>query len=145
MDTLRAIRNEQIDTLPSFELSMRNNQTVIRNDKYMVPVVTALPFPAHLQLVYFQSDGKVARLFPTTLAQDRTLRPGAPVPLAGWQVGRPFGMDMMVAVVSSETLPIPLATLTPDTYLEALRRSADQAIHNGSSVLVRAAAVQITP
>ena len=43
----------------------------------MAPVVTGLPFPAHLQLTYFQGDGTMVHLFPGNAAEDRAVQPGA--------------------------------------------------------------------
>ena len=77
LDTLRAIRNEQVATLPSFDLSLRGNRGKLRNGEVMAPVVTGLPFPAHLQLTYFQGDGTMVHLFPGSAAEDRAVQPGA--------------------------------------------------------------------
>ena len=148
IDTLRAIRNAQ-GAMPSFELSLRGNRPKLRNGEVMAPVITAVPFPGHLQLVYFQSDGTVVPLFPAPGAQDR-VQPGAAPRMGdpktgGWPVSEPFGTDMMVAVVSSETLPAGPADASPASYLAALRRAADQLIRKGSPVLVRALPVQTTP
>ena len=149
MDTLRTIRNARAAAPPSFDLSLRGNRTRLRNGEIMAPVITAPAFPAHLQLAYIQSDRTVVHLFPTAATPDRLLAPGATVPVGdprtgGWAVGDPFGTDMMVAIMSSEPLPLRQDDESADAFLVALHRTADQVIQNGGTVATRIIAIQTT-
>ncbi len=131
-----------------FAFTVRNGGQILHDRDLIVPVLTAPGFPAHLRLSYFQQNGTVDHL-----VQPRSgppYPPGAPITLAGqdnsggWQVGPPFGNDMMLAIMSSA--PLKLASRpeeeSSEIYLAALQRAADAAKREGVTVLARVVVLQ---
>jgi serine/threonine-protein kinase len=96
----------------------------------LLTVNVALPaFAAHLRVSYFTHDGEVVHLHPTPADPHRRFAAGARLalgdPAAGgprWEVGPPYGTEMIVVVASERPLfaaQRPEAE-TSDAYLAAL-------------------------
>jgi len=96
----------------------------------LLTVTLAMPgFASYLRVSYFTHDGEVVHLHPTPSDPARTFGPGVRValgdPASGgprWEVGPPYGTEMIVAVASERPL---FATSRPefeqsDDYLAAL-------------------------
>lgn len=151
VDLLRWIK---ADSPPgaAFDFTLRGGRTRYRNLEVIAPVITVPAFPGHLRLSYFQNKGNVDHLYPAGGSPDQVLKPGAPVPLGdprtgGWEVGNPFGTDMMLAVMSSVALPMPPrpGSETSGSYLAVLRRAIEAARRDGATVLARVVVVQTQP
>ena len=96
----------------------------------LLTVNLTLPgFPAYLRVSYFTHDGEVVHLHPSPTDPARTFGPGVRIalgdPAAGgprWEVGPPYGTEMIVAIASERPLfasPRPEAEQS-DAYLAAL-------------------------
>jgi serine/threonine-protein kinase len=98
---------------------------LVEND-YIQPRVTLPDWSAHLQVVYVANDNSILYITPNKVYPDTAYAPrsaqvfGAPrADFAGWQVGSPFGTDMIIAVASSTSLMPPrAAALTKDSAEE---------------------------
>jgi serine/threonine protein kinase len=94
-----------------FSIGLLNGKTQLA-DGDLIVLGTVLPdFPAQLQVDYLQHDGTVFHMHPAA-ADPARLYPansrktfGEPGPgFSGWQVGEPYGTDMIIAVASSAPL-----------------------------------------
>lgn len=93
-------------------------------------------FPAWLRVDYLQHDGTVVHLHPTAKDPARSYPPFAHVslgdPAAGgerWEVGSPYGVDMVIAVASSAPLfAQPRKEMEPgEVYIRALQTAIEAA------------------
>ena len=123
-----------------FSLALPNGKTHLVDGELIV-LNTVLPdFAAHLQVDYLQHDGTVFHMHPTASDPGRAYPAnsrktfGEPAPgFAGWQVGEPYGTDMIIALASSA----PLFTQrrpeqeASEPYLRALQAAIDAARKRG--------------
>lgn len=105
-----------------------NRRRLVLGD--LLTVNLAMPrFPSYLRVSYFMHDGEVVHLHPTPADPARAFGPGVRIalgdPASGgprWEIGPPFGTEMIVAVASERPLfatPRPEAEQS-DAYLAAL-------------------------
>jgi serine/threonine-protein kinase len=105
-----------------------NRRRLVLGD--LLTVNLALPrFPSYLRVSYFTHDGEVVHLHPTPADPARTFGPNVRIalgdPASGgprWEIGPPYGTEMIVAVASERPL---FAAARPeaeqsDDYLAAL-------------------------
>jgi eukaryotic-like serine/threonine-protein kinase len=134
-------------------LALAGDRTSLHDDEYIQPRISMPGFSGRLQVDYLAHDGSLVHLYPTVAdPQDhyvavpaRTLHPGEVLELGKgggghpqWQVGPPYGTDMIIAVASS----VPLLDLPPPPnqedngtdYLRRLGRAIETALSKGASV-----------
>ncbi len=110
------------------------------SDNQVIALSVTMPFSGALHVAYIGNDGTVSPLvsgpgYPTrTYQAGQTIVFGRPEPgFPGWQVGPPFGTDMIVVVASARplfTMPLP-ASEPVDAYGHALAHAIANA---GASV-----------
>lgn len=96
-------------------------------------------YQGYLYVDFLQNDGQVVHLLPYEGRADNLIKPGHRVVLGDkgqrYEVGAPYGTDMLVAIVS----PMPLFNeLRPqvepaDAYFDALDQALEQAVAQGYS------------
>jgi hypothetical protein len=136
---------------PRLGLQVADGKTRL-HDGERVRVQLVMPdFTSRLRVDYIAHDGTVQHLYPqladpkAAIVADppRTFGPGEPVNLGhpSWQIGEPYGTDMIIAVASSEPLferPRPSNAETADVYLRDLQ-AAIEALRLRSAHLAGAA------
>ena len=134
-------------------LALAGDRTALRDGEYIQPRVTMPVFSGRLRVDYLAHDGSLVHLYPTVAdPQDhyvavpaRTLRPGETFELGNpgaghpqWQVGPPYGTDMIIAVASSAPLlaspPGPNQEDNGTDYMRRLGRAIEAALKGGASV-----------
>jgi serine/threonine protein kinase len=143
-------------------LGLAGGRTVLRDGEFILPRVTMADFSGQLRVDYLAHDGTVAHLYPTSADQhfvampSRTLHPGERLDLgdpgAGhpqWDVGPPYGTDMIVAVASSVPLLDRLPPGNVDTnggaYFRQLQLAIEVALREGADVTATALLVDTIP
>ena len=136
LDLLRPIAYSQAARGSGFSMSVRNGERKLK-DGELITIDLQLPkFPAWLLLDYFQHDGTVVHLYPTAKDTPRTYPPASRQtfgdPTAGgerWEVGAPYGTDMIVAIASSAPLFAQKRKDLEETdaYLRALQAAVETA------------------
>ncbi len=129
LDLLRP-HADHFGTTPSgLDLSLPGGRTRLVLGDLLTVNLTLPAFPAYLRVSYFTHDGEVVHLHPTPADPARTFGPRVRIALgdpgAGgprWEVGPPYGTEMIVAVASERPL---FPTGRPeaeqsDAYLAAL-------------------------
>jgi serine/threonine-protein kinase len=129
LDLLRPFA-DGFDTTPSgLGLSLPGGRTRLVLGDLLTVNLTLPGFPAYLRVSYFTHDGEVVHLHPTPTDPARTFGPGVRIalgdPASGgprWEVGPPYGTEMIVALASERPL---FDTARPeaepsDDYLAAL-------------------------
>jgi len=81
----------------------------LRKGQFLRFAVRVPPWATHLHVAYAMGDSTVARLEPgAVVAPGAQLRLGDPRPgFEGWEIGDPFGTDLLVVVASEEPLFAP--------------------------------------
>jgi len=134
-------------------LALAGGRTALRDGEYIQPRVTMPGFSGRLRVDYLAHDGSLVHLYPTAAdPQDhyvavpaRTLRPSETLELGNpgaghpqWQVGPPYGTDMIIAVASSAPLlaspPGPNQEDNGADYMRRLGRAIEAALKGGASV-----------
>lgn len=124
-------------------------------DDQVISVEAIMPaYAGHLNVTYIQADGTIATLVPgagypsqTYPARSRvalgTPRPG----FAGWQVGPPFGTDLILAIASTAPLfqQPPPENQSLDAYLSALQAAIDALRRRGGNVTATALPIETRP
>ena len=136
VELLRPIATRFGSAAPGLDLMLRNGQTTLQKDDYILFSLTIPEFSAYLQVDYLQHDGSVYHLYPgptetpTTYHAHRRVAFGEPKPgFSGWQVDEPYGTEMIIAIASS----VPLFTQrrpeseSAETYLRDLQAALDAA------------------
>lgn len=119
-----------------FMMSLRSGNRPLTDGELITVDLTTPSFPAWLLVDYLQHDGTVVHLHPTAKDPARSYPPRSHPSLgdpatggARWEVGTPYGVDMIVAVASSS----PLFTQNrkeleqTDVYLRALQAAIEAA------------------
>lgn len=124
-------------------------------DNQVISVEAIMPtYASYLHIAYIQADGTMATLVPgagyssqTYPARSRvalgTPRPG----FAGWQVGPPFGTDLILAVASTAPLfqqPLP-ENQSLEVYLSALQTATEALRRRGGNVTGTALPIETRP
>ena len=116
---------------------------VLADNDLMLFGLTTPGFAGHLRVDYIQHDGTVTHMVPSVAYPDRTYPAGTRVELGrprgafeGWRVGPPFGVDMVVAIVSTAPiLPASRADGEPlGKYLADLQAASDSLRRLGGSL-----------
>jgi hypothetical protein len=129
LDTLRPFADAFGASPSGLDLSLPGGRTrLVLGD--LLTVNLAMPgFPSYLRVSYFTHDGEVVHLHPTPTDPSRAFGPHARLALGDpanggprWEVGPPYGTEMIVAVASERPL---FTTSRPeaeqsDAYLAAL-------------------------
>jgi serine/threonine protein kinase len=136
LDVIRPVAAGFGSTGSGFAMGLRSGSKPLLEGQLMTIDFTMPNYPAWLLVDYLQHDGTVWHMHPNAKDPARQYTAGAHVslgdPAAGgerWEVGAPYGTDMIIAVASSE----PLFTqkrkeLEPaDGYLAALRTAIEAA------------------
>ncbi len=140
LDVLRPIAGSDPIAGGGLGLALPGQGSVLR-DHALITIHVSLPdFPAWLQVDYLQHDGSVFHLHPTARDPARRYAAGGGLTLgdpqtggARWEVGPPFGTDMIIATASAAPLfATPRAELEPaGPYLDALRAAIAAARRRG--------------
>jgi serine/threonine-protein kinase len=129
LDTLRPHADAFGATPSGLDVSLPGNRRrLVLGD--LLTVNLALPrFPSYLRVSYFTHDGEVVHLHPTPADPARAFGPNVRIalgdPASGgprWEIGPPYGTEMIVAVASERPLFVaarPEAEQSDD-YLAAL-------------------------
>jgi serine/threonine protein kinase len=160
---LGAVHATGLDASPP-TLILAGNRTALHDGERIQPVVTMPAFGGELRVDYIVHDGSLVHLYPTVAdpAQHavavpaRTLAPnerltlgigsdGKPI----WEVGPPYGTDIILAVASS----VPLLTQPPPenavdsgtAYLRQLQAAIEAARTKGAKVSSSLLPVQTLP
>ncbi len=117
-------------------------------DGDLITLKLSMPdFPAQLAADYFQHDGSVFHMYPTASDPPRLYPPNSQQTLgdpstggASWEVGEPYGTDLIVAIAS--TGPLVSVRKTPsepeDHYLSDLQNALEAAKKHGMRLAVSA-------
>jgi hypothetical protein len=129
--------------------------TVLTKDQLMKPVIAGLGFPAWLRVDDMQADGTVVHMYPQVKGDGfhadaaKLLAAGDRLVLGRdqhnpFQVGSPYGTDLVIAVASSEKLlAAPRKNVEQAApYLAALRAAIDAAASHGARLAAAAMPVE---
>nr|WP_275112944.1 serine/threonine-protein kinase [Rhodopila globiformis] len=145
-------------TGPHLSLTLVNGRTALRDGERIRPRLVMPGFAGYLRVDYITHDGNVQHLYPQVADANGTVADrirllsageqvglGDPVPgQPGWEVGPPYGTDMIIAIASSQPLftkPRPANVEPAAAYLPELDAAA-QAVHGGAKLTVNALLVQ---
>ena len=124
LGTLHSIAAQAGAPLSGLSLTLAGGQSTLHDGQRIMPRVVMADFAGEMRVDYLGHDGSVAHLYPTlaepaqhVVARPATrLAPGTHLSIgdAGpgkpiWEVGPPYGVDMIIAVASSA----PLLTQSP--------------------------------
>ena len=116
LGTLRPIAVQAGAPISGLSVTLAGGQTTLHDGERIMPRVTMADFPGELRVDYLGHDGSVVHLYPTAADPAQhiearpavRLAPGAQLSIgeAGpgrpiWEVGPPYGTDMIIVVASS--------------------------------------------
>ncbi len=150
LDILQPIARGFGTAAPGLSLNLADGRTTLRDGDRIRPRLTMADFKGALRVDYVAHDGNVLHLYPQTadvkqgVAADPNARifnpaealslgevtPGHPA----WEVGEPYGMDMIVAIQSAVPLfdrPRPSNVEPAAEYLRDLRAAVEAARKRG--------------
>ncbi len=134
-------------------LTLGGGRTALHEGEFIRPRVTMPDFSGRLRVDYLAHDGSLAHLYPTAAdpqqhfvaVPPRALRAGVTLEIGNasaghpqWEVGPPFGTDMIIAVASS----VPLLDSQPTQnfedngtgYLQRLGQAIEAARNSGAGI-----------
>jgi serine/threonine protein kinase len=130
----------------------------LREDDYIRPRITMPDFAGSLRVDDLFSDGTLQHLYPPVTGAPKTLPAKAELALGDkgkdsptWQVGAPFGTDMILAFASSQPLDVAPKSDVEDSidaaagYLGQLTRAIDAARRAGAQVTGTALPIHTLP
>jgi serine/threonine-protein kinase len=144
-------------------IALADGATSLTDGSRIMPHVTMADFAGDLRVDYVGHDGSVVHLYPTlaeparnvAAQKARHLAAGTPLALGDpgpgrpvWEVGPPYGTDMIVAVASSVALPVSPAQNAEDNgaeYLRDLRSAIAKARQDGAEVTATIMPVDTLP
>jgi predicted Ser/Thr protein kinase len=145
-------------------LSLASGRTALHDGERILPRITMADFSGELRVDYLGHDRSIVHLYPTVAdpvqhyvaVPGRRLSPGTLVTLGDngpgqpeWEVGPPYGTDMIIAVASSTPLftHIPAQNAADDAapYLDELARAIVAARAGGAHVSAAALLVDTLP
>ncbi len=154
LDALRPIAYSAAARSGGFSMALRNGNRPLKDGELITVDVKTPDFPAWLLVDYFEHDGTVVHLHPTPKDPARSYAPDTREsfgdPTAGgerWEVGAPYGTDMVVALASSA----PLFTRKrkdleqTDEYLRALQAAIAAARRHDARLAVDAVVLKTGP
>ncbi len=143
---------------PRLDLQMAGGKTRLHDGENIRMRLVMPDFAGRLRVDYLAHDGSVQHLYPQLadpkmgIAADppRTYRASEKIILdnPAWVIGEPYGMDMIIAVASSEPLferPRPSNAEMADEYLHALQARLEQLRLRGDRLAGAAIAVEALP
>jgi len=144
-------------------LGLANGQTRLRDGERILPRLVMPDFRGRLVVDYVGHDGTLLHLYPQLadpsqkMVADppRVFQPGEAVDLGdprpghpAWEVGPPYGTDMIIAIASSQPLfdrPRPSNVEQAATYLGELQQAVDAARQRGATLTGSAITVDTLP
>lgn len=144
-------------------LSLAGGISRLHDGQRILPRIVMPNFRGYLRVEYVAHDGGVMHLYPQVadpadkIAADPThsFAPGAVVKLGdggpghpAWEVGAPYGTDMIIAIASSRPLfdqPRQSNVESTKTYLQVLQRAVDAARQQGETLVGAAMTVDTLP
>jgi eukaryotic-like serine/threonine-protein kinase len=159
LDLLRSIAPPFGAAGPRLALGLADGRTTLRDGERIRPRLAMPDFPGYLRVDYIGADGNVQHLYPqstepggTGAVKDRMLAPrervnlGDPMPgQPAWNVGEPYGTDMIIAVASTAPLfgaPRPVDGERVEEYLRDLEAAVAAARAVGVRVMGSALLVE---
>ncbi len=143
---------------PRLGLQMADGRTRLHDGEPIRVRLVTPSFTSRLRVDYIAHDGTVQHLYPQladrkngiTADAPRTYAPGEAVTLAhpSWAVGEPYGIDMIIAVASSEALldrPRASNTEAAEVYLRDLQSAIDNLRQRGAHLAGAALTVETLP
>ncbi len=133
-----------------FAIALPHPGAALRSRELLKLRVTTPPFATWLQVDYLQHDGKVWHMHPSDDEPARQFPPDAHAVIGephggfgGWEVGEPYGRDMIIAVASTVRLFAKPRPVEEDaaSYLAALQDAIAAAGKRGQRVLADALVV----
>jgi serine/threonine-protein kinase len=124
-------------------LGLAGDRMTLRADELIIAKLVMPDFPAYLQVDYLASDGSVFHMHQAVVDGTPAYPAGAHVSLGdpgpgfkGWEVGEPFGRDMIIAVAAAEPLFPPATTESESAaaYLPSLRAAIERLSQRGVRV-----------
>lgn len=130
-------------------LALAGGKTRLRDGDHIMPQIVMPDFRAYLRVDYVTHDGEVVHLYPqvadpaNNISADprHAFAPGAAVKLGlakpghpVWEVGAPYGKDMIIAIASGQPLfnqPRPAEIEKAGDYLPALQAAVNAARQRG--------------
>lgn len=140
LDVLHPVAYSAAARTSGFSMALRNGDRLLKDGELMTIDLQVPGFPAWLIVDYLQHDGTVVHLHPTPKDPARSYPVGSRQtfgdPSAGgerWEVGAPYGTDMIIAVASSAPLFTQKRKDLEDTeaYLRALQAAIEAAQRHG--------------
>jgi eukaryotic-like serine/threonine-protein kinase len=160
LDLLRPFEGAFGDGAPRLGLWLADDPKWLVDGDDIRPRLTMAGFRGYIYVDYLDRDGNVMHLYPRPADPQahipgdvpRAFTPGEPLALGehegnfkGWQVGEPFGTDMIVAVASADPLfARPRASIAEQAaaYMKDLRRALERAEARGSKLAAIALPVE---
>jgi serine/threonine protein kinase len=134
-------------------LALTGGRTRLRDGEFIQPRVVMPDFSGRLRVDYLAHDGSLVHLYPTVAdpqqgfvaVPPRTLHPKETLEIGNtgaghpqWEVGPPYGTDMIIAVASSLPLLDPLPAHNEEDngadYIRRLGRAIEAALSRGGRV-----------
>jgi eukaryotic-like serine/threonine-protein kinase len=162
LDLLRPVGTPFTATEPRVTLTLADDRTALHDGQRIRPRLVMPNFAGYPRVDYVTHDGSVQHLFPQIadssgvvadkvrpLGVGERLALGDPPPgQPAWEVGPPYGTDMIIAVVSTQPLfakPRPSNVEHADTYLHDLASAIRTGQHAGMQVAGNALLVDTLP
>jgi serine/threonine-protein kinase len=150
LEIMRPLMREFGTTAPGLTLGLADGRAVLKDGERIRPHLTMADFKGPLRLDYVARDGSVQHLYPQVTdtkmglsgeSITRAFAAGEVVKLGdvspghpAWEVGEPYGADMIIAIQSAEPLftkPRPSNVETAADYLRELRAAVEAARNRG--------------
>jgi len=114
LGALRPIAAQAGAPVSGLSLTLAGGQTTLHDGERIMPRITMADFTGYVRVDYLGHDGSVVHLYPTIadpaqhVAASTRLTPGAQLSIGeggqgrpSWEVGPPYGTDMIIVVASS--------------------------------------------
>ncbi len=150
LDIMHPLMREFGASTPGLTLGLADGRVVLKDGERIRPHLTMADFKGPLRLDYVAHDGSVQHLYPQVTdtkmgvsgeSITRAFAAGEVVKLGdvspghpAWEVGEPYGADMIIAIQSSEPLftkPRPSNVEPAADYLRELRAAVEAARNRG--------------
>jgi len=153
LDTLHPIMPAFGASLPRLGLTLADGKTRLRDGEHILPRLVMPEFRGNLRVDYVGHDGTLLHLYPQvadpkdglTADPSRAFQPGETVKLGDpspghrpWEVGEPYGTDMIIAIASSQPLfdrPRPDNVESAAEYLRELQSAVGSAQGRGARLV----------
>jgi eukaryotic-like serine/threonine-protein kinase len=163
LDTLHPIVPAFGAAGPRLGLILANGQTRLHDGEHILPRLVMPDFRGSLRVDYVGHDGTVLHLYPQvadpkqgmTADPPKVFQPGETVSLGdahaghpAWEVGPPYGTDMIIAIASTQPLfdrPRPDNVESGAEYLRELQAAVDAAQRRGARLIGSAMTVDTIP